>query len=324
MMHEPPDALLAPRFTGPRTYARLPYVQQLSGVQCAVFGMPWDGGASFRPGARFGPEAIRSASGMIRTYHADQGVQVFGELSTIDYGDAPTVPGYIEDTLDRIEEFVTPLVEAGVTTIGMGGDHSVTLAELRALARVHGPLGLVHFDSHTDLWQSYFGRPFAHGTMFRRALEEGVVDPSRVVQAGMHGPLYHVSDEEIPDELGVMMIPWRELAQLDPSEFAARVRERIGQGPTFLTFDIDFVDAAFAPGTGTPEVGGPTSFQAISYLRELADVEFVGFDVVEISPIYDGPGQVTALLGANLIFDMLAMVAGKAQGRMRGAQSVQA
>lgn len=324
MMHEPPDALLAPRFTGPRTYARLPYVQQLSGVQCAVFGMPWDGGASFRPGARFGPEAIRSASGMIRTYHADQGVQVFGELSTIDYGDAPTVPGYIEDTLDRIEEFVTPLVEAGVTTIGMGGDHSVTLAELRALARVHGPLGLVHFDSHTDLWQSYFGRPFAHGTMFRRALEEGVVDPSRVVQAGMHGPLYHVSDEEIPDELGVMMIPWRELAQLDPSEFAARVRERIGQGPTFLTFDIDFVDAAFAPGTGTPEVGGPTSFQAISYLRELADVEFVGFDVVEISPIYDGPGQVTALLGANLIFDMLAMVAGKAQGRRRGAQSVQA
>jgi agmatinase len=285
--------------------------------------MPWDGGASFRPGARFGPEAIRSASGMIRTYHADQGVQVFGELSTIDYGDAPTVPGYIEDTLGRIEEFVRPLVEAGVTTIGMGGDHSVTLAELRALARVHGPLGLVHFDSHTDLWESYFGRPYAHGTMFRRALEEGVVDASRVVQAGMHGPLYHISDEDIPDELGVIMIPWRELSELDPSEFAARVRERIGDGPTFLTFDIDFVDAAFAPGTGTPEVGGPTSFQAMSYVRSLADAEFVGFDVVEISPIYDGPGQVTALLGANLIFDMLAMVA-SAHERKTGAESVQA
>jgi agmatinase len=303
-------------------------VQDLEGVQCAVFGMPWDGGASFRPGARFGPEAIRSASGMIRTYHADQGVQVFGELSTVDYGDAPTVPGYIEDTLERIQQFVTPLVQAGVVTIGMGGDHSATLAELRALAAVHGALGLVHFDSHTDLWDSYFGRPYAHGTMFRRALEEGVVDPSRVVQAGMHGPLYHVSDEEIPGELGVSMIPWRQLATLTPEEFADRVRERIGDGPTFLTFDIDFVDAAFAPGTGTPEVGGPTSFQAMSYLRALADVSFVGFDVVEVSPIYDGPGQVTALLGANLIFDMLAIVArnvhGRSNGRSRGVQHVQA
>ena len=322
-MYEPPDALLEPRFTGPRTYARLPYIKDLSGVQCAVFGMPWDGGASFRPGARFGPEAIRSASGMIRTYNAEQGVQVFGALSTIDYGDAPTVPGYIEDTLGRIEGFVAPLVAAGVTPIGMGGDHSVTLAELRALAKVHGPLGLVHFDSHTDLWESYFGRPYAHGTMFRRALEEGVVDPSRVVQAGMHGPLYNESDEGIPDELGVEMIPWRELVGLDPGEFACRVQERIGDGPTFLTFDIDFVDAAFAPGTGTPEVGGPTSFQALSYLRALVDLKFVGFDVVEISPIYDGPGQVTALLGAHLIFDMLAMVA-RSYGHSREARRVQA
>ena len=323
-MYELPDALLAPRFTGPRTYARLPYVQDVEGVECAVFGMPWDGGASFRPGARFGPEAIRSASGLIRTYHADQGVQVFGELSTVDYGDAPTVPGYIEDTLDRIEKFVSPLVQAGVVTIGMGGDHSVTLAELRAIAAVHGPLGLVHLDSHTDLWESYFGRPYAHGTMFRRALEEGVVDPSRVVQAGMRGQLYHASDEEIPDELGVMMIPWRELVTLAPDEFADRVRERIGEGPTFLTFDIDFVDAAFAPGTGTPEVGGPTSFQAISYLRALADIRFVGYDVVEVSPSYDGPGQITALLGANLIFDMLAMVTCGIHGHPKGARRVQA
>lgn len=307
MMHEPPDALLAPRYTGPRTYARLPHLQDLSGVDCAVFGMPWDGGASFRPGARFGPEAIRSASGMIRTYNAEQGVQVFGALSTVDYGDAPTVPGYIEDTLDRIDAFVTPLVEAGVTTIGMGGDHSATLAELRALARVHGPLGLVHLDSHTDLWESYFGRPYAHGTMFRRAIEEGVVDPARVVQAGMHGPLYGEADEDIPDELGVEMIPWRRLAHIGPEEFAARVADRVGAGPTFLTFDIDFVDAAFAPGTGTPEVGGPTSFQALSLVRALAPVPFVGFDVVEVSPLYDGPGQITALLAANLIFDMLAM-----------------
>jgi agmatinase len=306
-MHEPPDALLAPRFTGPRTYARLPHLTDLDGVHCAVFGMPWDGGASFRPGARFGPEAIRSASGMIRTYNAEQRVQVFGELSTIDYGDAPTVPGYIEDTLERITEFVLPLARAGVTTIGMGGDHSVTLAELRALSRVHGPLGLIHLDSHTDLWDSYFGRPYAHGTMFRRAIEEGVVDPGRVIQAGMHGPLYGESDEGIPQELGVEMIPWRDLVRLAPEEFAARAAARVADGPTFLTFDIDFVDAAFAPGTGTPEVGGPTSFQALSLVRALAGIPFVGFDVVEVAPAYDGPAQVTALLAANLIFDMLAI-----------------
>ncbi|HEY6524181.1 MAG TPA: arginase family protein [Solirubrobacteraceae bacterium] len=186
-MYEPWNALDAPRFTGPRTYARLPYIKDLAGVDAAVFGMPWDGGASFRGGARFGPEAVRSASGMIRTYNAVQKVQVFGALSTIDYGDTPTAPGYIEDTLARITAFVTPLAQAGVVSIGIGGDHSVTLAELRALAAVHGPLGLVHLDSHTDLWDEYNGHPYSHGTNFRRALEEGVVDPARMLQAGIRG-----------------------------------------------------------------------------------------------------------------------------------------
>ncbi len=182
----------------------------------------------------------------------------------------------------------------------------------------------MHLDSHTDLWESYFGRPFAHGTMFRRAVEEGVVDPSRVVQAGMHGPLYNVSDEEIPAELGVQMIPWNQLVRIAPEEFATIVRERIGDGPTFLTFDIDFVDAAFAPGTGTPEVGGPTSFQAMAYVRALADLDFIGYDVVEVAPVYDGPGQITSLLAANLIFDLLAMVAAKKQRAVVGSRRVQA
>jgi len=310
-MYEPWDALQAPRFTGPRTYARLPYVKDLNGVEVAVFGMPWDGGTSFRSGARFGPEAIRAASGMLRTYNPVQKVQVFGALSTIDYGDAGTVPGYIEDTLASIEAFVRTIAEAGVISIGMGGDHSVTLAELRALAAVHGPLGLVHFDSHTDLWDQYYGRPYSHGTMFRRALEEGVLDPARVIQGGMHGPLYGEADEGIPAELGVETIPWIELVEMNAEVFAARVRSRVGDEPTFLTFDVDFVDAAFCPGTGTPEVGGPTSFQALQYLRTLAEVPFVGFDVVEVSPQYDGPGQVTALFAANAIFEMLSMVAGR-------------
>jgi agmatinase len=312
-MYEPWNALEAPRFTGPRTYARLPYIKELEDVECAVFGMPWDGGTSFRSGARFGPEAIRSASGMIRTYNPVQKIQVFGALSTIDYGDAPTVPGYIEDTLDRIQAFVQPIAEANVVPLGMGGDHSVTLAELRALAGIHGPLGLVHFDSHTDLWDLYNGRPYSHGTMFRRALEEDILDADRVIQAGMRGPLYGEEDENIPGELGVETIPWVELAGLTPEELAGRIRARVGGGPTFVTMDVDFVDAAFCPGTGTPEVAGPTSFQAMQFLRSLngEDIEFVGFDVVEVAPQYDGPGQVTALFAANAIFEMLSIVAGR-------------
>ncbi len=308
-MYEPWDAFEAPRFTGPRTYARLPYIKDLHGVEAAVFGMPWDGGASFRSGARFGPEGVRSASGMIRTYNAVQKVQVFGALSTIDYGDTPTVPGYIEDTLERIAEFVRPVAQAGIPSVGIGGDHSVTLGELRALAAAHGPLGLVHLDSHTDLWESYNGRPYSHGTMFRRAIEEGLLEPSRVLQAGMRGPLYGEADEEIPASLGVLTIPWIDLVEMTPAELAAVASERVGDGPTFLSLDVDFVDAAFCPGTGTPEVGGPTSFQALSYLRALAGLPFVAYDVVEVAPAYDGPGQVTALFAANAVFEMLSMIA---------------
>jgi agmatinase len=314
VIHQPPDALAAPRFTGPRTYARLPHVSDLADADCAVFGMPWDGGTSFRSGARFGPEAVRSASGMIRTYNPVLKVQVFGALSVIDYGDAPTAPGYIEETLARIQAYVEPIARAGVVPLGIGGDHSVALAELRALAAVHGPLGLVHIDSHTDLWDTYNGLPYAHGTMFRRAIEEGVLDPARVIQAGMHGPLYGEADEQIPGSLGVEMIPWVELAELSPAAFAERARARLRGAPAFLSFDVDFVDAAFCPGTGTPEVGGPTSFQALSYLRALTGIDFAGFDVVEVAPAYDGPGQVTALFAANALFEMLSLVALRRRG----------
>jgi agmatinase len=308
MMHEPPDATQSPRFTGPRTFARLPHTTDLDGVHAAVYGMPWDGSTSFRSGTRFGPEAVRSMSAMLRTYNPVLHVQVFGALSTIDYGDAPTVPGYVEETLARIERFVGTLAEQRVVGVGVGGDHSVTLAELRALAKVHGPLGLVHLDSHTDLWHAYFGKPLSHGTMFRRALEEGIIDPARVIQAGMHGPLYDAADETFSRELGVEIVPWIELATLSGPEFADRVRQRTGTGPTFLTFDVDFVDVAFCPGTGTPEVGGPTSFQALGYLRALTGIDFIGYDVVEVAPQYD-PAQITALFAANVVFEMLSLIA---------------
>jgi agmatinase len=167
---------------------------------------------------------------------------------------------------------------------------------------------LVHMDSHTDLWDTYNGHPYAHGTMFRRALEEGIVDASRMLQAGIRGPLYGEDDEGIPAALGVETISWIDLEAITASEFYERVRTRVGDGPAFLSLDVDFVDAAFCPGTGTPEVGGPTSFQALSYLRALVGLPFVGFDVVEVSPPYDGPGQVTALFAANVIFEMLSLV----------------
>jgi agmatinase len=309
MVYEPWDARKAPRFTGPRTYARLPYVKELDGVDAAVFGIPWDGGASFRSGARFGPEGVRSASGMIRTYNPVQRVQVFGVLSTIDYGDAPTAPGYLEETLRRAEAFVRPIVESGALPVAIGGDHSITLAELRALAAAHGPLGLVHLDSHTDMWDSYYdGVRYGHGTLFRRAIEEELLDPSRVLQAGMRGPLYGEEDEGIAGELGVESIPWVELARLPADELARKAHERLGSGPAFLSLDVDFVDAAFCPGTGTPEIGGPTSFEALSYLRALTGLRFVGFDVVEVAPAYDGPGQVTALFAANAVFEMLSLI----------------
>ena len=198
--------------------------------------MPWDGATTFRPGTRFGPEAVRSASGMMRTFNTAHRVQVLGAgderrgaLSCIDFGDAPTVPGYVEETLRRIESFVHPIVDAGVIPVGIGGDHTVTLAELRALARRTGPLGLVHIDSHGDLWDDTFGVPYNHGTMFRRAIEEGTLDPARMIQAGIRGPLYVAEDMEIQESLGVELITWLELCELEPSEFAERAGARRGR-----------------------------------------------------------------------------------------------
>ncbi len=308
-MHEPADALAAPRYTGPRTFARLPAVTDLTGVDVAIYGLPWDGATTMRPGARFGPEGVRSASAMLRPYNPVQDVMAFGNLSCVDYGDAPSVPGYIEDSLARIVEHVAPVAAAGVVGIGVGGDHSVTLGELRALAAAHGPLGLVHLDSHGDIWDSYFGRPLNHGTLFRRAIEEGLIDPARSLQAGMRGSLYGPGDYAMHAELGLEMIPWQRLARMSPADYGDRVRARVGDGAAFLTFDIDFVDPSYAPATGTPEVGGPTSFEALEFVRALTDIDFRGFDVVEVAPAYDGPGQQTSLIAANVLYEMLSLVA---------------
>ena len=308
-MYQPWNALEAPRFTGPRTYARLPWVKDLSGVEAAVYGLPWDGGTSFRSGARSGPEAIRSASGMIRTYNPVQKVQVFGALSTIDYGDAPTAPGYIDETLARMERFISPLAEAGVVGIAMGGDHSVSLAELRALARVHGPSG-----SCTSTRTPISGiRTTGCRTRTARCSGERSSRASSIRRACSRPVSADHSTERTTSASRTSSGSRRFRGSSSPRcphrDFAAGARTRVAGRPAFLSLDVDFVDAGHCPGTGTPEIGGPTSFQAIQYLRSLADIEFVGYDVVEVAPQYDGPGQVTALFAAGAIFEMLSMIA---------------
>jgi agmatinase len=305
--HRPLDARVLPRFTGIRTFMRAPHTTDLAGVDAAVYGIPFDTATSFRTGPRFGPEAIRSASALLRPYNPALGVDVVEALSIVDYGDVPVSPGDTERTYGQVEEALAPLVEAGVFPLALGGDHSVTLAELRVLARRHGPLALVQLDAHGDTWDEYFGQRFFHGTTFRRALEEGLIEPEASVQAGLRGSVYGAEDLEYARELGFVVLSCDQLRNHGPGSFASLVRERAGRRPVFLSFDIDVLDPAFAPGTGTPEVGGLSTAEALSFLRALRGVKLAGADVVEVSPPYDGPGQPTALAAANVAYELLSL-----------------
>jgi agmatinase len=296
-----------PRFAGIRTFMRAPHTTDLAGVDAAVYGIPFDTATSFRTGARFGPEAIRSASALLRPYNPAVGVNVVEALSIVDYGDLPVSPGDTERTYGQVEEGLAALVAAGVFPLALGGDHSITLAELRALARRHGPLALVQLDAHGDTWDEYFGQRFFHGTTFKRALEEKLIEPAASVQAGLRGSLYGAEDLESARELGFAVLPCDQLRTLGPGGYGSVVRERIGHRPVFLSFDIDVLDPAFAPGTGTPEVGGLSTAEALAFVRALRGIDLVGADVVEVSPPYDGPGQQTALAAANIAYELLSL-----------------
>lgn len=287
---------------------RLPNVETVEDVDLAVVGIPTDDAVSFRSGARFGPDAIRRASVLLRPYNPNLRVDVADILSMVDWGDAPTVPGYHLETLKTIENHLLPLHEAGVIPLCLGGDHSMVVGELRAAAKVHGPLALVQLDAHADVWESYFGARYFHGTVFKRAAEEGLIDPSHSVQAGMRGTLYGAADQSEPARLGFQMIDWQELQHLTADQFGDLVRTRVGNLPAFLSFDIDFFDPAFAPGTGTPEVGGPSSAQGLPFLRALTGIDFRAFDCVEVAPAYDS-GEITALLAANACYEMISLAA---------------
>jgi agmatinase len=311
----PPDAWTAPRYTGIRTFARCPHNHDWEHADVAVIGIPFDTATSYRTGPRFGPAAIRDQSQLLRPWHPALGIDVFGTLSIVDGGDLDVTPGNAERTAAQIADGLAPVVAAGATPLVLGGDHSIVLGELRAHAARHGPLGVVLLDAHADTWDSYYGERYFHGTPFRRALEEGLIAPERSLLAGMRGSLYAAADLDEPRGWGFEIVPCDELRGWSAEEYGRRVRERLDGGPAFLSFDIDVLDPAFAPGTGTPEAAGLLPHEALAFLRALAGVEFAGYDVVEVSPQFDGPGQVTALNAAAIGYELLALSAVAKEGK---------
>ncbi len=305
--HGPTDPQESPRFAGISTFLRLPHTTHLDDVDVAFVGLPFDTGATFRAGARFGPKAVREGSLALRpSYNPAQRVAVFDRLSAVDFGDAPVVPGFTDRSMDRIAATLAPMHEAGVVPIAFGGDHTVLLAELRAVAQRHGPVALIQFDAHSDTWDEYFGEKYTHGTVVRRALEEGLIDPARSTLMGMRGGLYSPHDYDDVRAMGFVLFPWEDLAQFGTPAVAAAVERAAGKA--FLTFDIDFVDPAFAPGTGTPECGGPTSMQALALVRGCRGLDLVGADVVEVLPDLD-TSHLTGTLAATVAYEILSLVA---------------
>ncbi|MBO9127301.1 MULTISPECIES: agmatinase [unclassified Rhizobium] len=307
----PIDSLETPRFCGVPTFMRLPQAMTLSGLDAAVIGLPSDSGGPYRTGARFAPNAVRAMSVMLRPINPYRGnINVFEELAVADVGDANVVPGYEIESLERIEESVAALVNAGIVPFAIGGDHSITLAEIRALAKVHGPISLIHFDSHTDTWDKYFaGKKYSAGTPFRRGAEEAIIDPAHSIQIGMRGSLFQKDDISQSIDLGYDVLTTDDALDLGPHDLAQRIADRVSGRPAFISFDMDFIDPSAAPAVQTPEAGGPTARETLQILRALHDINLVGCDVVEANPLYDGPGQITALMAATVMAELMALLA---------------
>jgi guanidinopropionase len=300
-----------PRFAGVPTFMRLPHVDldhpRLSEVQIGLIGVPWDSGTTNRPGPRHGPRQLRDASTMIRAQNGATGVRPFESVNCADLGDVPPNPADIQDSMERITGFYNRVMAAGIAPLTAGGDHLSSLPILRALAK-DAPLGMIHFDSHTDLFHSYFnGTKYTHGTPFRRAVEEGLLDPKRVIQIGIRGTTYDMEDRDFAASVGIRIVPIEEFFARGVEDVMREAREIVGTEATYVSYDIDFVDPAFAPGTGTPEVGGPTAFQALQVARLLDGVNIVGADLVEVSPPFDASGN-TAFLGVSILFEMLCVM----------------
>ena len=300
-----------PRFAGVPTFMRLPHVsldeERIQDVEIGIIGVPWDSGTTNRPGPRHGPRQLRDASTMIRAEHPVSGVRPYERSNCADLGDVSINPADIEDSMNRITAFYNKVLGKGIKPLTAGGDHLTSLPVLRALAD-KAPLGMIHFDSHTDLFHSYFdGTMFTHGTPFRRAVEENLLDPKRVIQIGIRGTQYDREDLDFADSVGIRVVKIEEFFDRGIEDVMAEAREIVGEKETYISYDIDFIDPAFAPGTGTPEVGGPNSYEALKVVRELAGVKIVGADMVEVSPPFD-PSSNTAFLGVSIMFELLCQM----------------
>ncbi len=304
----PASAMNVPRYAGLPTFMRTPHLPlnhpKISEVQIGIVGLPWDGGTTNRPGARHGPRQLRDLSTMIRPLHPTTGISPFHAANIADFGDAPVNPADVMDTLSRLTNFYQQVKARGIRPLSAGGDHLVSLPILRGLAG-DGALGMIHFDAHTDLFDSYFnGFKYTHGTPFRRAIEEGCLDPKRVVQIGVRGTMYDGEDIEWGLAQGVRIIRIEEFEDRGIASVMAEVREIVGDAPTYVSFDIDCLDPAFAPGTGTPEIGGFTTREATRMVRMLDGLNLVGADLVEVSPPFDPSGG-TAWVGVSMMFELL-------------------
>ena len=315
---QPVDAAITPRFGAIPTFMRLPYITDPTRVDIALVGVPWDGGTTNRAGARHGPREIRNMSSFMRKVHHVSRIAPYELARVADVGDAPVNPIDLMDSLRRIEGFFAALHAAGAVPLSAGGDHLVTLPIYRAIARKR-PVGMIHFDAHSDTNDRYFGdNMYTHGKPFRRAVEEGLLDPKRVVQIGIRGSIYSAADMEFAESSGMRVIYMEEFCELGVEKTIAEARRVAGGGPTYVSFDVDGLDPVFAPGTGTPEIGGLTTREAQHILRGLQGLDLVGGDVVEVSPPFDPSGN-TALVGATIMFEILCLLA-DAVARRRAAR----
>ncbi|MGH9862677.1 MAG: agmatinase [Candidatus Acidiferrales bacterium] len=303
---KPADAMVYPRFAGVPTFMRLPHITQPEKLDVALVGIPFDGGTTYRPGARFGPRHIRAQSALIRPYNPATRTNPFAKRRIADFGDLGVNPFSIEDTYRRIEEQLEPVLRAGVLPVSVGGDHSILLPLLRAIHKQHGPVALVQLDAHPDTWDEYFGVKHSHGTPVRRAVEEGLLAEGAVVQIGLRGQVYGEEDFDFCRQHKIQMMTTEQF-HAKGTAGAKRLLKKLGRRPTYLTLDIDVVDPAFAPGTGTPQVGGLSSAQIVELVRSLRGLRLVGCDLVEVSPPYDN-GEITSLLAANLLFEILCLL----------------
>jgi len=316
---QPLDGTVTPRFAGPVTFMRLPQIEDASILDIALLGVPFDLGTTNRPGARHGPRDIRHMSSIIRRVHPVTRIEPCRLCRIADAGDTPTNPADLMQSLTMIEDRVAEIRGKGAWTLALGGDHLVSLPILRGIAKAQpglGPLGMVHFDAHSDTNDTYFGgMRYTHGTPFRRAIEEGLLDPKRIVQIGIRGSLFDPEDMNWAVQAGVRIIKIEEFEALGVEATIAEARRVVGEGPSYLTFDVDSLDPAFAPGTGTPEIGGLTPREAQRLLRGLRGLQIIGADVVEVAPPFDQSGG-TALIGANMMFEILCLMAeSRAGGR---------